>query len=413
MTTSAQAAARVLERLADLPGGADLLAVGRERGDVFLVGGAVRDLLLDRIPRELDVVVEGDVSDAAAALAARLPGPVIAHDRFGTARLEGGTANVDLARARTETYAQPGALPEVAPATVEDDLGRRDFTVNAIAVSLAGGGAPPLNAVEHALEDLDAGILRVLHDQSFSDDPTRLLRMARYAARLGFTVEGHTAQLAADAVAGGALRTVSGARVGAELRLALSEPEPVAALAAMAKLGVLPALHPSLEWNGERGLRMLELLPADGSAGLALLASSALAIERAELAPWLDDLEFTARDREVIVAAATRAADVAGALEAARRPSEIAAVARGAPPEAIALAGALGPSDAATSWLEDLRDRRLEIDGDDLLAAGVTPGPAVGRGLGAALAARLDGELAPGPEAELDVALRAAAAAAE
>src|SRR4051794_15827757 len=211
------------------------LEVLRDEPEVWVVGGAVRDVLLGRPPRELDVVVEGD----AVALARRLGEPDAVHERFGTARV----GDVDLAAARTETYAAPGALPDVAlGATVEEDLARRDFTVNALAVRLADGTGA---AWPGALEDLEAGRLRVLHERSFRDDPTRLLRMARYAARLGFPAEPGTAALAREAIAGGALATVTGPRTGAELRLALGEPLPEV-FAELARDGLgAAAVHPA------------------------------------------------------------------------------------------------------------------------------------------------------------------------
>jgi tRNA nucleotidyltransferase (CCA-adding enzyme) len=222
--------AAALDALRADPCGALLLRAFHAGDRVHLVGGAVRDLLLVRPPRELDIVVEGDV-DAAAA---RLGGEVTAHDRFGTARVRAGECAFDLVRARAESYAYPGALPDVRPATLREDLRRRDVTVNAIALGLDGA----LVAVNGGLDDLRAGLLRVLHDASFVDDPTRVWRVARYAARLGFTVEEHTRVLAAAADPS----TVSGDRLGAELRLALREPDPPAALEAVRDLN--PAYLP-------------------------------------------------------------------------------------------------------------------------------------------------------------------------
>src|SRR5207248_1818743 len=178
---------------------------------------------------EIDLAVEGDPDPLLAALG----GADVEHERFGTATVDG----VDVVRARAERYPQPGALPEVRPGTIDDDLQRRDFSVNAIAVALDGA---EVRAVDHAGEDLDARRLRVLHDDSFRDDPTRLWRLARYAARLRFAIEERTLQLASEAVADGALMTVSGVRMGNELRLALREPDPVAALVEAASLGLLP-----------------------------------------------------------------------------------------------------------------------------------------------------------------------------
>lgn len=375
-----------------------------DREGVYLVGGAVRDLLLGDSPTELDLVVEGD----AETVAERLGGAAQVHDRFGTSTVHLDGHRYDLARARRETYARPGALPEVEPAALADDLRRRDFTVNAIALGLSVNGR--LEAVPGALEDLEARRLRVLHDRSFLDDPTRLLRLARYAGRLSFEVDPNTLELAGAAVAGGALQTVSGARLGAELRLLAREPDPVAALESLWRLGLDSAIHPGFGLaDSALARRALELLPADGRPELLVLAAAARGVPAAELAPLLDRLAFEARDRQTIVASARDADVVARALGEARQPSEIAAAVAGGSPELVALAGATGPADAASEWLERLRDVELEIDGNDLIAAGVPSGPRVGRGLRAALAAKLDGHTA-GRDGELAVALEAAGA---
>jgi tRNA nucleotidyltransferase (CCA-adding enzyme) len=397
---------QLLERVRSLPAGAQLIERLDGEPGVYLVGGSVRDLLLGGEPFDLDLVVEGDPD----AVAARLGDEIVAHDRFGTATVAAGGFSYDIGRARRETYPRPGALPDVSPAGLEEDLRRRDFTVNAIALALGGPRAGELSAVPGALEDLDERVLRVLHDESFIDDPTRVVRLARYASRLGFEIEPHTRELALEAIRGGALDTVSGPRLGAELKLAAREDDPVAALSAIGELGIARELHPGFGiGDAELARRALELLPEDGRGDRLALALAARAIPAGELAGLLDRLGFEAADREAIAATATRADTVARALAGAERPSEIARAAAGAVPELVALAGALGPAEAAREWLERLRDVRLRIDGRDLLEAGVPEGPRVGRGLAAALAAKLDGR-ARGREEELATALEASRA---
>jgi tRNA nucleotidyltransferase (CCA-adding enzyme) len=386
----------LLTRVGRLPCGRRLLDAVAGHDGVHLVGGAVRDLLLGREPRELDVVVEGDVATMARDLGA----DATVHERFGTATVRSGGCRFDLAAARAETYARPGALPDVRPAGIDADLRRRDVTVNALALDLAGG---ELRAVEHAREDLAAGRLRVLHDASFTDDPTRLWRIARYAARLGFELEEHTAALAAAAVAAGALETVSGDRIGNELRLALAEPDPLAALASATALGLAPWLAPD---RGRAAAALALLPPGEGRADLVVLAAS-LASGPVEADGLLAQLGFTAAERAVLRACA-RARDLAAAMvDAGTVASALARVLRGVPLEAVALAGAHGADGAARRWLDDLRHVALAIGGDDLLAAGVPRGPEVGARLAAALDRRLDGELVEGREAELAAALEA------
>ncbi len=264
----------VLERLRRLPGGSELLAAAQEHGGrVELVGGAVRDVMLGGRPRELDVIVEEGVERLGRALAESLSGELTLHERFGTALVRGERGNVDLATIRSESYPEPGALPEVGPGSPEQDLHRRDFTVNAIAVALAGEQPGEVREVRGALEDLQGHRLRVLHDASFLDDPTRILRLVRYATRLDFEVEPDTAGLAAAALASGALKTVSGQRLGAELRLVFAEEDPVAPLAELDRLGVLAAWEPGVSFDEHMVRTALEILPEDGSTRVLLAAS--------------------------------------------------------------------------------------------------------------------------------------------
>ncbi len=398
------APSELLDRVRALPAAVPLLERLPGQPPVYLVGGAVRDLLLNRQPRELDLVVEGEPDRVANSLG----GTRRVHDRFKTGSVALGDFRYDLAQARTETYSRPGALPDVRPAGLSEDLQRRDFTVNAAALALGGEHAGEITAVPGALEDLDAGVLRVLHDRSFIDDPTRLLRLARYAARLSFSADPHTLELARDAVNAEALATVSGSRLGAELRLLARESDPVAAIAELGELDLDQAIDPDLGLKDPPlAERAIALLPADGRPDRLVLAVAADRIPATRLADLLAALSFSTGDRDVILRAATEARSVADALAQTTRPSEIAAVADGAPPELIAFAGALGPSGQARDWLTDLRNVRLQIDGSDLIAAGVANGPAIGRGLRSALAAKLDGRTSD-RESELAEALRAA-----
>jgi len=377
-------------RLRALPEGPFVLDVVAGRPGVWVVGGAVRDALLDRAPRELDLVVEGDPGPVVAALG----GDAVVHERFGTATVAlGDGVTVDVAQARTETYVAPGSLPDVTPATVVDDLRRRDVSVNAIALRPDGAGVPEVVQVEGALEDLEAGVLRVLHDQSFRDDPTRLWRVARYAARLGFAPDAHTTTLAKRADP----QTVSGARLGNELRLALREADPLAALRAAAALNsrLLPA---AVDLDPRRLPDALALLGDGGRTDLVTLASCCGTVDSAALVAWLSELGFASAELD-IVAAGSRASTYLP-LHLATTGAQIARAVRGVPPEVVALAG----GEQARRWLHELRDVRLHITGEDLKAAGVPEGPAIGRVLQHVLDQRLDGTLAGGREAELTAA---------
>jgi tRNA nucleotidyltransferase (CCA-adding enzyme) len=337
---------------------------------VYLVGGAVRDLLLGRGRADLDLVVEGD----AVALAERLGAEAVEHERFATAKVELDGHEVDIASARSETYPQPGALPEVAPAAaIESDLGRRDFTVNAMAIPLAG--EPRLIDPHGGRTDLEAGRLRVLHRGSFRDDPTRAIRAARYAARFGFALEPETERLlrATD------LDAVSAERREAELLRLAGEP------------------------SGARGLELL--------AGWGLIEPREGGIE---LVWRVDELLDTARWSELVSRARALLAAVFGPVGGERdlaaaepaRPSQAVELARHRDPVELLLGRALG-----AEWLDEYvgkwRAVELEIDGSDLIAAGVPEGPELGRGLAAALRAKLDGKI-DGREQELATAIEAA-----
>jgi tRNA nucleotidyltransferase (CCA-adding enzyme) len=396
----------LLKRLRRVPAAAPLLEHLGTMPGVHLVGGAVRDLLLGAEPGDLDLVFEGD----PAVLVERLGGSARTYDRFGTATVELEGFTYDLARARRESYSRPGALPDVQPAGLEEDLRRRDFTVNAIALAISGAAPGTLTAGHPALEDLDAKCLRVLHDASFTDDPTRLLRLARYAARLRFSIEPQTLALARQALGAGALRTVSGARIGSELRLLAAEEDAIGGFERLRELGLDAAIHRDFGIDDrETARRSMKLLPEDGRRDELVLALAVRRIAAAELAELLDELAFEAHPRERILAAATRSELIASRLAGAERPSEIADALAGASTELVALGGALGPEPQARRWLDSLRHVALEIDGADLLRAGVAAGPAIGAGLRAALAAKLDGRTS-GREDELVEALRVARA---
>jgi Poly A polymerase head domain len=191
----------------------------------YLVGGGVRDLLRGEQGVDLDLAMEGDARATARELAGRLGGHAREHERFGTATVRSGDLAFDLAATRRETYEHPGALPRVEPAALAEDLGRRDFTVNSMAIGLTGEDLGHLYDPHGGLDDLGAGVVRVLHPASFVDDPTRLLRALRYEARLGFAMDADTERLAKEAAGKGALGTVSGPRVRDELMDLLSELE--------------------------------------------------------------------------------------------------------------------------------------------------------------------------------------------
>jgi tRNA nucleotidyltransferase (CCA-adding enzyme) len=364
---------RLGERLMAAPGFVDVRdAALRSGAAAYLVGGAVRDALLGQRPTNLDLVVVGDPMPLAEALG----GELRAYERFGTVVVTAADRIIDVARARAETYEHPGALPTVRPAGLEEDLARRDFTINALAVSV--GDPDSLTDTRDGVDDLRAGVIRVLHERSFVDDPTRALRAARYASRLGFSVEPRTLGLLRLAD----LSSVSDERVAAELGKLAAEPDPRRGFELLAEWGLI-ALDPA---SADLIDRVRDLVETEPWAGVV---EQPLAVLVASRGP-------TAEAREL------------AALEPLR-PSAAVEAARGRRPTELLLARALG-AEWIDRYLTEWRRVRLQISGEDLLAAGVPQGPAIGRGLVAALRAKLDGE-AEDRDEELRVALEVAGTA--
>ena len=358
-------------RIETLPGFARVReAAELTSADAYLVGGAVRDAMLGEQRADLDVAVVGD----HLALARALGGELRVHERFATATVTLEGHEIDVTMARAESYPRPGALPDVSPADLAADLRRRDFTVNAVAVAVRGPGQPIDPCA--GIDDLREGVLRVMHERSLTDDPTRALRAARYAARLDLEPEPATlGQLRAVD-----LSTVSADRVAAELEKLAREPEPGPALALLGEWGVM--------------------------FGAGRAAELAAAVAALPLGPGWPDL--VGRPEAVLATLDPELVERARALAAERPDSPARAVerARGRPGAELAVALALG-AEWVDTYVERWRRVELEIRGDDLLAAGVPEGEAIGRGLAAALAAKLDGE-ALDAEDELRIALVAA-----
>jgi tRNA nucleotidyltransferase (CCA-adding enzyme) len=396
------------ERIAALPGAERLLPALEGLDPAWLVGGAVRDVLLGADSVDLDVAVEGDARAFARELAQRLEGEAVEHERFGTATVRAGDLALDLASTRRETYAQPGALPDVEAAPLDDDLARRDFTVNAMAASLDPARLGELRDPHGGRPDLESGVIRVLHPASFLDDPTRLLRALRYEARLGFRMDPETERLAREAIDSGAPATVSGARIRDELLDLLDEIAASGgrAVGRMAELGLDRALAPAL--GGERPEVVAAAAEAAARVGAEprLAALGALAAGDPEgLAGWVEDLALRAEDRDAVLHAARKGPQLVRALSIELPDSAVHALLHCELPETLAVALAFGAHDEPIERYRDrLGDMRLEITGDDLLAAGIPESPAIGRALAETLRHKLDGHVA-GRDAELELAL--------
>ncbi|MDO8612411.1 MAG: hypothetical protein Q7R32_06260 [Dehalococcoidia bacterium] len=362
---------------------------------LYAVGGCVRDLLLERPTLDLDLTLEGDAPALARAAAAGLPGVrCTVHPAFRTATLKGDGIRIDVASARAESYERPGALPTVRPGSLRDDLFRRDFTANALALALTGDRAGDLIDPFHGATDLEAGLLRTLHEASFHDDATRILRGARYEARLGFRFEPQTLRWLRRDIRN--LDTISGRRLRDELLRVFREPEPQRILLRLHELGALAALHPSLSFDERQAtafarLRELREEPP-ATACLALLAWDLPPPDAAALAARLS---LTRREAEA-VRAAPEARTLLAALSQDIPPSRAVEILSPLPAAAVwALAAAAEgpPADRALHYLRRWRYLKPALDGHALVALGAPPGPRLGEVLRRLKTAKLDGEV--------------------
>src|SRR5215510_618575 len=231
---------------------------------LYLVGGVVRDMILGRIVNDFDLVVEGNIAAFTESILKKYGGKMLVHSHFGTAkwilnestfkrldfpisRFPDFELSFDLVSARSETYAKPGALPDVERSTIDDDLRRRDFTINAMALRLDGNHYGELMDPLGGEADLESGIIRVIHPKSFIHDPTRIYRAVRYEGRYGFQIADDTLALIPDARP--IIAELSAERIRHELDLILAEPNVAFILARLAELDLLKPIHPALFYD--------------------------------------------------------------------------------------------------------------------------------------------------------------------
>jgi tRNA nucleotidyltransferase (CCA-adding enzyme) len=224
----------------------------KQQQRLYMVGGAVRDLFLERVTLDIDLVVEGDAIKMAQEMATINRAKITLHPHFGTAKLQWRNRSADITTARSETYSRPGALPTVKPGTILDDLARRDFTINAMAVEVNPPHFGELIDPLHGSQDIEKELVRILHDKSFIDDATRIWRAVRYQQRLDFEIEPLTLALIKKDI--DRLDTISGDRIRHELELVLKEELPEKALLRAGELGLLAKINPTLkgdDWLAE------------------------------------------------------------------------------------------------------------------------------------------------------------------
>ena len=371
---------------------------------LYLVGGAVRDLFLGRANFDLDLVVEGDAIRLAQELAKDSQTKLIIHSRFGTAKLSYADFSLDLATVRRETYSQPGALPAVQPGSLTDDLCRRDFSINAMALCLAPQRFGELVDLYNGKDDLDNQLIRILHPNSFIDDATRILRGLRYEQRLNFKLESETAELLRRDAA--MLDTISGDRIRHELELVLQEDCPERVLRRADELGVLNKLHPSFKGNGwlsERfdQARQLSKRTSPSPLYLCLLIFNLTDEENERL---LARINFQKTLAQAMRHTLLLKAQLHTLASPQLKPSDIYRSLHGYTTHAIQ-ANALASESPAVSrhlqlYLAKLRYVKPLLNGEDLKRMGIPSGPQLGKILGALHEARLNGEVRTREEEE-------------
>ncbi|HEX3551652.1 MAG TPA: CBS domain-containing protein [Thermoanaerobaculia bacterium] len=397
---------------------ATIAAVSRElEVPVHLVGGFVRDLLLERENRDLDLVVEGDGLAFADALARAVGGRVRVHQAFLTAVVVDAEGfHVDVVTARSEFYRAPAALPEVQTSALRQDLFRRDFTINTLAIRLGPEPAPELIDYFGGRRDLKDRALRVLHSLSFIDDPTRILRAVRLELRLGFRISPETLHLAQVALAEGVFDRLSGSRLRDELALLLNDPDlALRGLERLAELGVLRALDPRIELDEAARERLRAARAAHDwyrlegisdppvEAWRLLLMALARGFATADLVRFAGRLMLAGEDRRLLTGFPGRLQAAREALQGGRAlsPHHVAEILKPLSGEELLLLMAEGDESVrlwVRRYLTDLRTLSLSLRGADLLAAGIPPGPRIGEALRATLRARLDGRIDEGDE---------------
>ena len=344
---------------------------------LYLVGGTVRDLLLERPGFDIDLSVEGDAIELARAIAAS-PGDITVHHRFNTARVTWGNHHIDLARSREETYARPGALPTVRPGSIENDLFRRDFTINAMAMSLDQDDWGRLIDLNGGADDLRNGVIRILQPRSFIDDATRIWRAVRYEQRLDFCIEPTTLKLLG--LNRDMLRTITADRLRYEMECILAESQPEKVFSRADELGILATWHPSLRgdrWISDACARVRAMVEKPTSeAYLALLGWRLIADEKEDL---ITALRLTKSQSRALHDSIKISENIDYLASPTAKPSGIYAILHGICEDALFAAEAALDSLFARQnidlFMTQWRRVTPELTGEDLGRMGVSRGP--------------------------------------
>ena len=371
----------------------------REGQRLYLVGGVVRDLLLGRRNLDIDLIVEGNAPALARQLAKAEGGKVVTHPRFGTATITENTISIDIVTARSETYARPGALPRVKPGTIRDDLYRRDFSVNAMAVKLHTAQFGELVDPFNGKNDLDNKLIKILHKDSFKDDPTRIWRAIRYEQRLNFKLGSETEHVLRHDLA--FMYSVSGDRLRHELERILEEPAPEKAIRRAGELGALQMLQPYLKgdkWLSGRFEQARNVTPHPHDDIITYWALLVWRLEKDGIEEFIKRLRLKRESSKILRDITNLKRTLPSLDKREQMPSEIYRYLANYKPQAIQAASIATDSKLVRGrlllYLSNLRLTAPILSGHDLQQMGVPPGRKLGRMLRDLKYARLDGKVA-------------------
>lgn len=376
----------------------EILRLSGEIGDalehgVYIVGGSVRDLLRTEENLDIDIVVEGDGIAFARELGRRLGAKVKTHERFGTAKIIKGDLKLDVATARTEYYESPAALPTVETSSIKKDLYRRDFTINTLSIKLNPRDFGQLVDFFGGQRDLREKTIRVLHNLSFVEDPTRAFRAIRFAERFGFKPSKHTENLIKSVIKMNLFEKLSGTRLYEELLLIFNETEPAKTLRRLSEYDLLKAIHPLLSWSDELGMTLngvhesllwfslsfIEEKPDKGTMYLMALISG---MKEEDKDTALNRLSMPIRLKEALIKGISDARNIVRILPLGE-PADIYDTLLGLPLETVLFAMSIAKEQSKkkeiSKYLLEWRNQKPLIGGNDLKRMGISPGPLYSR----------------------------------
>ena len=357
--------------------------------NAYLVGGSVRDLLRGEENLDIDLVIEGDGIVFARAFGEKLHAKVRTHQKFGTAQIRTDFIKLDVATARTEYYASPAALPTVESSSIKKDLYRRDFTINTLAVKLNPRDFGVLSDYFGGQRDLREKAIRVLHNLSFVEDPTRAFRAVRFSERFGFKIGRHTENLVKSTIEMNLFDRLSGTRLYEELRLSFKETEPIRTLKRLSDFGLLKVIHPNLAFteNLEATLKSMHetlawfnllFLEEKPDSGILFLMALLSGLKDEDIKTIMERLSPSPKVKMMIISGIMQARNIVSRLPF-QDPVEIYEYFGKIKLEVVLFAMALSKDrkkqKVISRYLTELRNVKTILTGEDLKKMGIQPGP--------------------------------------